>query len=173
MGLLQPESGLLFWTSLAFGIVLWLLCKYGFPIILQAIDERKEYIDNSLKEASDAKIRAMELRQESDKIISLAEAERWKILKKTKEEQEKLAAEIHRKAEADAIQIIEQARKKAEDERNVILQQADSRIIALSIAIAEKLLRDRLSQDSAQAALAGRILDDINKEKDEKLCTQG
>lgn len=165
MGLLQPESGLLFWTTLSFGVVVFLLCKYGFPVVLRAIDERKEYIDNSLKEAEEAEQRASQLRMESDKIISQAKTERINILEKARKEEEQLAADICRKAEVQAAQIIEKARKDAEAEKAAILQQADNQIVALSIAIAEKLLREKLSQDAAQSALAERILDDINKAK--------
>lgn len=165
MGLLQPESGLLFWMTLSFGVVVFLLCKYGFPVVLRAIDERKEYIDNSLKEAAEAERRASQLRLESDRIISQAEAERIRILDNVRKEQEQLAAEMHSKAEAQAAQIIETARKEAEAEKASILQQADNQIVALSVAIAEKLLRDKLAQGAAQSALAERILDDINKDK--------
>lgn len=165
MGLLQPESGLLFWMTLSFGVVVFLLCKYGFPVVLRAIDERKEYIDNSLKEAAEAEQRASQLRLESDKIISQAETERIRILENVRKEQEQLAAEMHSKAEAQAAQIIETARKEAEAEKASILQQADNQIVALSVAIAEKLLREKLAQGAAQSALAERILDDINKDK--------
>lgn len=165
MGLLQPESGLLFWMTLSFGVVVFLLCKYGFPVVLRAIDERKEYIDNSLKEAAEAERRASQLRLESDRIISQAEAERIRILDNVRKEQEQLAAEMHSQAEAQAAQIIETARKEAEAEKASILQQADNQIVALSVAIAEKLLRDKLAQGAAQSALAERILDDINKDK--------
>ncbi len=166
MGLLQPESGLLFWTSLSFGIVLLLLCKYAFPVILRAIDERKEFIDSSLKEASAAKTRTLELQQEGDAIISKAEAERLNILKKTKEEQERIASEICSKAKSEAALIIENARKEAENEKKAILQQADNQIVALSVAIAERLLRERLSNDAAQSAFAGQMLDEIKNSRE-------
>ena len=55
MGLLQPESGLLFWMALAFGVVFVLLAKYGFPVILKSIEERKDFISTSLAEAHEAR----------------------------------------------------------------------------------------------------------------------
>ena len=72
MGLLQPESGLLFWMCLAFGVVLFLLCKFGFPIILRSIEERKEYIDSSLEEAGKARQETMHLKEQGRQVMEEA-----------------------------------------------------------------------------------------------------
>ena len=51
MGLLTPDPGLLFWMVITFGVVFFILAKYGFPVILKTVEDRKAYIDNSLKAA--------------------------------------------------------------------------------------------------------------------------
>ena len=44
MSLLLPDSGLLFWMFLSFGIVFVILAKYGFPVIIKMVEGRKTYI---------------------------------------------------------------------------------------------------------------------------------
>ena len=61
MGLLQPEAGVLFWMTLAFAVVFIVLARYGFPVIVRAIEERKAYIDRSLEEARAAERKLREL----------------------------------------------------------------------------------------------------------------
>ena len=54
MSLLLPDSGLLFWMFLSFGIVFVILAKYGFPVIIKMVEGRKTYIDQSLEVAREA-----------------------------------------------------------------------------------------------------------------------
>lgn len=162
MGLLQPESGLLFWMCLAFGVVLFLLCKFGFPIILRSIEERKEYIDNSLEEAKGAREETMQLRQESRYIIEDAQAQRWKILENTRAEQEQLAHQLKEKAEKEAAGIIESARMEAQAQKEAILREANEHIVSLAVAVAGKMLMQELKEPQAQEKLARKLLDEVN-----------
>lgn len=164
MGLLQPESGLLFWMCLAFGVVLFLLCKFGFPIILRSIEERKEYIDSSLEEAGKARQETMHLKEQGRQVMEEAQAQRWKILEDTRAEQEKVAGEMRQKAQQEAAAIIENARVEAQAQKEAILRQANEHIVTLAVAVAQKMLRQQLQDTKAQAELAGRIL----KEMDDK-----
>lgn len=162
MGLLQPESGLLFWMCLAFGVVLFLLCKFGFPIILRSIEERKEYIDNSLEQAKGAREETLQLRQESRHIIEDAEAQRWKILENTRAEQEQLAHQLKEKAEKEATGIIESARMEAQAQKEAILREANEHIVSLAVAVAGKMLMQELKEPQAQEKLARKLLDEVN-----------
>ena len=72
MGLLQPELGLLFWTSLAFGVVLFLLCKFGFPVILRSVEERRQFIDSSIDAAHEAEVRLKRVTLDSEAIVEKA-----------------------------------------------------------------------------------------------------
>ena len=164
MGLLQPESGLLFWMCLAFGVVLFLLCKFGFPIILRSIEERKEYIDTSLEEAGKARQETQQLKEQNKHVIEEAQAQRWKILEDTRAEQEQVAQQLKLKAQQEAAAIIENARAEAQAQKEAILREANEHVVTLAVAVAQKMLRPQLQDTGAQAELAGRIL----KEMDDK-----
>ena len=162
MGLLQPDSGLLFWMCLSFGVVLFLLCKFGFPIIVKSIEERKEYIDTSLQEAQQARSETQKLKKESSQIIEAAQAQRWKILENARIEQEQLSAQLKAKAEQEAASIIEKAKAEGQAQKEEIIRQAHAHVVTLSVAVAEKMLRQQLQGDKAQVELAERILKEMN-----------
>ncbi len=82
MGLLIPDPGLVFWMIVVFGIVFFILAKFGFPVIIQMVDKRKAYIDESLNSAREANKQLANLRVESDKILAQAHEEQAAILKK-------------------------------------------------------------------------------------------
>ena len=104
---------------LAFGVVLFLLCKFGFPIILRSIEERKEYIDSSLEEAGKARQETMHLKEQGRQVMEEAQAQRWKILEDTRAEQEQVAQQYAREAAAkqERLQAINQEKLRLEGAR--------------------------------------------------------
>ena len=82
MGLLTPDPGLLFWMVVVFGIVFFLLAKYGFPVIIKMVDDRKAYIDNSLKAAREANAQLANVKAESEKILAQAHEEQARMTEK-------------------------------------------------------------------------------------------
>ena len=150
MGLLQPEAGVLFWMTLAFAVVFIVLARYGFPVIVRAIEERKAYIDRSLEEAR------------------AAERERGRILREAAETRDALLAEARRKADEEGARIVAAAREKAEGEREAILQDARHQVALLSIAITEKMLRERLDDEASQTRLAEKMLDEMESRSERK-----
>lgn len=164
MGLLQPELGLLFWTSLAFGVVLFLLCKFGFPVILRSIEERRRFIDSSIDAAHEAEVRLERVTLDSEAIVEKAEAERQQILRAATEERDRIVAEARMKASEEAQRIVVEAREQAEEVREQILRDGRQQVAALAVALSEKLLRGELRDKQSQTQLADRLLDEINKQ---------
>ncbi len=162
MGLLQPESGLLFWMTLAFGVVFVVLARYGFPVIVKAIESRKEYIDSSLDAARDAERKCATLEARSQEIIDQAEIRRTEILREADTARKQLLAEARQTAETESARILDQARQKAESERQAILDDAKREIAALAVAITERMLRQDLQDRDAQSALASRLMDELD-----------
>ena len=148
MGLLQPEAGVLFWMTLAFAVVFIVLARYGFPVIVRAIEERKAYIDRSLEEARAAERKLRELDAEGQAVRAAAERERGRILREAAETRDALLAEARRRADEEGARIVAAAREKAEGEREAILQDARHQVALLSIAITEKMLRERLDDEA-------------------------
>lgn len=168
MGLLQPEAGVLFWMTLAFAVVFIVLARYGFPVILRAIEERKAYIDRSLEEARAAERKLRELDAEGQAVRAAAERERGRILREAAETRDALLAEARRKADEEGARIVAAAREKAEGEREAILQDARHQVALLSIAITEKMLRERLDDEASQTRLAEKMLDEMESRSERK-----
>lgn len=168
MGLLQPEAGVLFWMTLAFAVVFIALARYGFPVIVRAIEERKAYIDRSLEEARAAERKLRELDAEGQAVRAAAERERGRILREAAETRDALLAEARRRADEEGARIVAAAREKAEGEREAILQDARHQVALLSIAITEKMLRERLDDEASQTRLAEKMLDEMESRSERK-----
>lgn len=163
MGLLQPELGLIFWTSLAFGVVLFLLCKFGFPVILRSIEERRNFIDSSIEAAHEAEERLERVTLDSAAIVEKAEAERQQILRSASEERDRIVGDARTKASEEAQRIVAEARAQANEEREQIIRDGRQQVVALAVTISERLLRGELQQKESQIVLADRLLDEINR----------
>ncbi|MBP3355683.1 MAG: F0F1 ATP synthase subunit B [Rikenellaceae bacterium] len=173
MGLLQPESGLLFWMLIAFVVVFFLLSRFGFPAILRTIEQRKEYIDSSLASARAAESKLASLHEQGEAIIAAAEARRTEILDAAAAAREQLLSAARERAEEEEKRLMAEARHEAEAEREAILNDAKNQVVMLSVAIAEKLLRGQLDDRTSQTALAERLLDEMAaQQKSCKSCTQ-
>ena len=90
MSLLLPDSGLLFWMFLSFGIVFVILAKYGFPVIIKMVEGRKTYIDQSLEVAREANAQLSKLKEEGDALVAAANKEQGRILREAMEERDKI-----------------------------------------------------------------------------------
>lgn len=154
--------------TLAFAVVFIVLARYGFPVIVRAIEERKAYIDRSLEEARAAERKLRELDAEGQAVRAAAERERGRILREAAETRDALLAEARRKADEEGARIVAAAREKAEGEREAILQDARHQVALLSIAITEKMLRERLDDEASQTRLAEKMLDEMESRSERK-----
>ena len=119
MSLLTPDSGLLFWMIVSFGIVFVILSKYGFPVIIKAVEQRKAYIDNSLETARQANEQLANIQAEGARILAEAKEKQNAILKEAFAEKEQIIDEAHRKAAAETrLQVEEAARRIREEKEN-------------------------------------------------------
>ena len=146
MSLLTPDSGLLFWMIVSFGIVFVILSKYGFPVIIKAVEQRKAYIDNSLETARQANEQLANIQAEGARILAEAKEKQNAILKEAFAEKEQIIDEAHRKAAAETRLQVEEA----------------SEIADLSIAIAEKVMKEKISHDKEQQQIIDRLLDEVS-----------
>ena len=152
MSLLTPDSGLLFWMIVSFGIVFVILSKYGFPVIIKAVEQRKAYIDNSLETARQANEQLANIQAEGARILAEAKEKQNAILKEAFAEKEQIIDEAHRKAAAETrLQVEEKA-----------IREVRSEIADLSIAIAEKVMKEKISRDKEQQQIIDRLLDEVS-----------
>lgn len=161
MGLLLPDSGLLFWMVLAFGIVFAILAKYGFPVITKMVEDRKLYIDNSLKAAHEANTALAEIKAHSEKMLAEAREQQVKILNEAAATRDKIVADAKREAQIQGKKQLDEAREQIRAEKEEAIRQVRREIASLSVDIAEKVTRNELSREKSQMDLIDRLLDEV------------
>lgn len=161
MGLLQPDSGLLFWMTLAFLAVFLLLAKFGFPIIIRSVEERKAYIDTSLRQAAEAEERMVHLEEEQQELKIAAERERSEIVREAMARREEIIAQARSEAMAEGDRIRTQAIREGEREREAILKDARNQVALLAVAITERMLGEELKEEESRNRLAGQLIDEV------------
>lgn len=168
MSILLPDFGLLFWMLVAFGIVFFILAKYGFPAITSMIDERKRFIDESLKSAREANERIANIKAEGEAILNAAREEQAKILREAAATREQLIKEAREKAENEGNKMLQEAKRLIEQEKEEALCEIRNSVAELSLSIAEKILRKELSSDEAQQSYANKMVDEAVAQKADK-----
>lgn len=165
MSLLTPDSGLLFWMILSFGIVLVILSKYGFPVIIKAIEERKAFIEKSMENARKANEQLSDIQKEAEKILAEAREQQSTILREAMAEKEHIIDEARQKA-ADAARLeIEASTRQIKEEKERAIRDVRSEITDLAIAIAEKVMKDKINQDKSQEAIINKLIDEMSFSK--------
>ena len=165
MSLLLPDSGLLFWMVLIFAIVVFILAKFGFPVITRMLERRKEYIDNSLRLAKEADAKMGQMMEEQARMIAQAREEQNRILKEAAQARDSIVQKAREQAQDEARKILEEARVKIETEKESALREIRSQVAGLSVKVAEKVIRQNLSTDKAQMDLVSRMLDEVTAPK--------
>jgi len=162
MGLVTPGIGLVFWTTLSFLIVLFLLKKFAWKPILESLKERDESIDKALKSAEEAKEEIAKLQASNDVLLKEAREERDRILKEARETKDQMVNEAKDKAKQEADNLIKAARLAIENEKMAAITELKAEVANMSIQIAEKLLRKELSEANSQRELVDKMLEEIN-----------
>lgn len=161
MKLVTPELGLVFWMSLTFLTVLFLLSKFAWKPILKAIKEREQSIENALESAERAKQEMKNLQAGNEKLIREAQAERDVILKAAREAKEQIVSEARQKATEEAERLIQIARETIRHEKMAAVTELKNQVAYLSLEVAEKLVMKELSSDAQHKELAQKLVDQI------------
>ena len=159
--ILTPDLGLLFWMLLAFLIVFFLMAKFGFPVITKMVEERKQFIDESLQKAHEANERLAGIREESERLLSEARARQAEILSQAKATGDGIVREARERAQAEGAKLLQEAKAQIEAEKENALRDIRETVADLSVAIAEKVVRQKLADDKEQQKLIERMLDEV------------
>ena len=162
MSLLIPDSGLLFWMLLTFGIVFFVLARYGFPVITGMVEGRKAYIDQSLEVAREANARLEHLKEEGDALVLAAGKEQGRILREAMHERDKIILDARKQAERVAQKELEEARLQIQREKEEAIRDIRRQVAVLSVDIAEKIIRKDLSDEKEQMAMIDRMLNELS-----------
>ncbi len=162
MGLLSPDPGLVFWTTITFVFLLIVLKKYAWKPILHALKVREETIEFSLTAAKKAKAEVEDLSLEKERILSEAREERDVVLKEAREIRKTILDDAKSKAHEEADKIIELARLQIEREKDSAILEMKKQVAELSVDIATKLLEQELESGDKQKAIIDKYLQEVN-----------
>ena len=161
MDLVTPGLGLIFWSVLTFLFLLFILRKFAWKPILNAVSEREEGIRNALLSAENAKKEMQNLKSDNEKLLADARMERDVMMKEAREIKDKMINDAKAEAQVAGQKMIEQAKASIESEKNAALAELKAQVSTLSLDIAEKLLKDELSNKEAQTKLVEKMLGDV------------
>lgn len=161
--ILTPDLGLLFWMLIAFLVVLFFLVRFGFPAIINTVEKRKQYIDESLAKAHEASDRLLHIKQEGETLLQEAREQQAKIMKEAAETRDAIVEKAEEKARQESARIIAEAKQQIAFEKQEAIRDIRSQVAELSVNIAEKILREELSSEKAQQANIDRLLDEVSK----------
>ena len=162
MDLLIPNSGLLFWMTLVFLIVAFIVIKFGFPVIINMVNERKEYIDESLRKAHDANEKLSNIQKEGESVMQQAREQQALLLKEATATRDAIVGKAQDKAHEESARIIAEAQLEISAEKQNAFKDIRGQVAELSVKVAEKILRDQLSSDEKQMELIGKLLDNVS-----------
>lgn len=161
MDLLIPDSGLLFWMALVFFVVLFILWKWGFPVIIGMVNDRKTFIDESIKKAHEANERLANIKQEGESILQQAREQQALILKEAGETKLQIIQAAQEKAKEETTRIFNEAKAEVDAEKQNAIRDIRAHVAQLSVLISEKILKEKLDNYTEQMDLIERLLDDI------------
>lgn len=162
MGLITPDLGLIFWTGLVFLLLLFVLTKFIWKPILASVNARAQKITDALELAEKTQTEMRALQAQNENLLKEARAERDAIVKDAKEVATKLVEDAKNDAKTEAAKIVESARVSINAEKAAAVAELKTQVAAISLEIAEKVIRGELSSDDKQKALAEKLAGDIN-----------
>ena len=161
MDLMLPDSGLLFWMTVIFGLVLIILTKFGFPMITGMVEKRNKRISDSLEAARVAEEALANLQQEQDRLISETRSEQARLMQEAAAERDRMIAQAQEQARAEAQKIIDDARVRINEEKEAVMKEIRNEVAVVSLSIAEKVVRKELSSDASHKAFVDKLVNEI------------
>ena len=153
MSLITPDFGLLFWMTLIFAIVFFILAKFGFPVITKMVRGRQERIETSIRQAKEIEARVEEMAREHAGMLEETRREQARILREATEGRKQILEQAREDARGEAQKIVDEARARIAEERESALRD-------IRREVAEQIVRKELSSDAAQADYLNRLVDE-------------
>ncbi len=167
MSLITPDFGLLFWMVVIFGLVFFILAKFGFPVITGMVAKRQDRINESIRLAKEAERRYEELSEKQQQMPEEARIEQGRILKEAAKTRDEMVAQARQQASEEASRILEASRVQLEAERESVMRDIRSQVALLSVQVAEKVLRKDLDDGPSQEAFIDRMVDELSRTEPE------
>ncbi|MFR2732952.1 F0F1 ATP synthase subunit B [Hoylesella buccalis] len=162
MSLITPDFGLFFWMAIVFIIVLAILWKWGFPSIVNMVNSRKEFIDDSLRKAHEANERLANIQKEGETMLQNAREKQAQILKDAADTRDAIVVKAQEKATNEGSRLLNEAKAEIEAEKQNVIRDIRTQVAEISVQVAEKIVREKLSSDESQMELINKLLNDIS-----------
>ena len=162
MSLITPGFGLLFWMTVVFLVVFFILWKWGFPVIVKMELDRKDFIDSSLRKAHEANERLANIEKEGESILQEAREKQAQILKEAAATRDAIVEQAQTKARTEGARLLDEAKAAIEQEKKAAIADIRQQVATLSVQIAEKVLKQNLKDDKSQMDLIDRMLNDVS-----------
>ena len=137
------------------------MAKYGFPVITKMVEDRKNYIDESLKSAREANEKLANIKVESEAILRDAREKQAEILKEAMATRDQIVNEAREKAQAEGQKLLNEAKAQISVEKENALRDIRRTVAGLSVQIAEKIVLRQLETDDEQEKFIGKMLDEV------------
>lgn len=157
---IKPDPGLILWTGLIFLIVYFVLARFAFKPIQEALKKREDDIQSSLDQAKQARLDMEQLQAKNEQLLIEAREERAKILKEAKTAKDTIISEAKEEAKEEAQKIVQNAKKEIENQRMAAIVDIKNQIGNISIEVAEKIIRKELKGEKEQEAFVKSLIDD-------------
>ena len=162
MELLTPDFGLVFWMVICFTAVLFILGKYGWPVIVGMINKRSDEIEESILKANEANARLAGTNAETERLLAEAKNERLELLKEASKQKDQIIADAKAEAAKKAQDLLDKAKEDIQLERDNAIKEIRTQVAELSVSIAEKVVREKLTGDKAGLDMINKLLEEVN-----------
>jgi F-type H+-transporting ATPase subunit b len=162
MELLTPDFGLVLWMVICFTAVLLILKKYGWPVIVGMINKRSDEIEESILKANEANARLAGTNAETERLLAEAKNERLELLKEASKQKDQIIADAKAEAAKKAQDLLDKAKEDIQLERDNAIKEIRTQVAELSVSIAEKVVREKLTGDKAGLDMINKLLDEVN-----------
>lgn len=150
--------------TLVFVIVFLILWKFGFPSIVKMIDERKAYIDDSLRKAKEANDKLQNIQKEGEAMLQEARDKQAAILREAASTRDAIVEKAQAKANDESARILAEAKAEIDSQKQAAIRDIRTQVAELSVQIAEKILREKLAASDKQNALIDKLLDEVSSD---------
>ena len=163
MSLITPDFGLIFWMTLIFAIVFFIVAKFGFPVITGMAGKRADKIAEGLRKAEEARVQYEELSTRCELMLKETREKQAAMLKEASAQSEQIVAKAKLQAQDEAAKLLENARVQIRAEKESAMREMRRELAGISVGIAEKVVRRELSSDQAHTAYLNTLLDEVRK----------
>ena len=162
MEIVSPGIGLILWMTVSFAILIFVLRRYAWKPILKSLHDREETIDEALNQANLAREEMKTLKAGNEKLLKEAQGERNVILREARKVKESIIEEARVKANEETNNIVENAKERIENEKMAAMTDLKNQIASISIEVAEKILERELSADNKQEVYIKQLIENAN-----------